>query len=393
MNPGLSAQTPIWEEPVRGFYTDPGQFVTLSGLDLLRGMLEGGLGPPIGYLFGLGLAAVEPGGVTFTMPVTDWLLFPQGVVSGATLAILVDAPLGCTVQTALPPATPFTTAEISLRFLRTVGPQSGTLTATGRLIHAGQTTGVSLVEVTDEAGRLVAVTSTRCAILPRVQVPWEVIEQALKNPPRLVEPDWPSPHPYERPAEGEVLSQEIWDRTDGLGVLQSLIAGDLPAPPVVRFCGIAPVAAEAGRTTWKMPASPWLCAPVQGRLYGGAIAMLAGTAIDGTVQTTLPAGTAFGPVDLKVYFLRPVAPDGRDLVARGTVIHRGRSMAIATSEVFDADGKKVAVATGSSVILPGRPATVITELALPRLDESEDDVTVHSHARALAPRPVRPKRI
>src|SRR6516165_5233055 len=28
----------------------------------------------------------------------------------ATLGILVDAPLGCAVQTALPPATPFTTA-------------------------------------------------------------------------------------------------------------------------------------------------------------------------------------------------------------------------------------------------------------------------------------------
>jgi len=376
MNPGLpgpSGETPIWEEPVRGFYTDPGQFVTLSGLDLLRSLLEGGLGPPIRYLFGLAPTSVEPGAVTFTMPVTDWLLFPQGVVSGATLAILVDAPLGCTVQTALPPATPFTTAEISLRFLRTVVPQSGTLTAKGRLIHAGKTTGVSLVEVTDEAGRVVAVTSTRCAILPRVEVPWEVIEQALKNPLRLLEPDWPSPHPYERPAAGEVLPQEIWDSTDGLGVLRSLIAGDLPAPPVVHFCGIVPVDAEAGRTAWTMPASEWLCAPIQGRLYGGAIAMLAGTAIDGAVQTTLPAGTAFGPVDLKVYFLRPVAPDGRDLMARGTVIHRGRSMAIGTSEVFDADGKKVAVATGSSVILPGRPATVTTELTLPRLDESEDD--------------------
>ena len=376
MNPrksGRSAQRPIWEEPVRGFYTDAGQFVALSGLELLRNMLEGGLGPPVRYLFGLGLTAVEPGGVTFTMPVTDWLLFPQGVVSGATLGILVDAPLGCTVQTALPPATPFTTAEISLRFLRTVVPQSGTLTAKGRLIHAGKTTGVSLVEVTDEAGRLVAVTSTRCAILPRVQVPWEVIEQALKNPPHIREPDWPSPHPYERSAAGEVLSQEIWDGTDGLGVLQSLITGDLPAPPLAHFCGITPVDARAGTTTWKMPASKWLCAPVQGRLYGGAIAMLAGTAIDGTVQTTLPAGTAFGPVDLKVYFLRPVPPDGRDLVARGTVIHRGRSIAIGTSDVFDADGKKVAVATGSSLILPGLPATVTTELTLPPLAGSEDD--------------------
>jgi uncharacterized protein (TIGR00369 family) len=371
--PGPSAQAPIWEEPVRGFYTDPGQFVTLSGLDLLRSMLEAGLGPPIRYLFGLAPTSVEPGGVTFTMPVTDWLLFPQGVVSGATLGILVDAPLGCAVQTALPPATPFTTAEISFKFLRTVVPRSGTLTAKGRLIHAGRSTGVSLVEVTDEAGHLLAVTSTRCAILPRVEVPWEVIEQALKNPPRLREPEWPTPHPYERPVAGEVLAQDIWDGTDGLGVLRSLIAGDLPAPPLARFCGIAPVEAEAGTTTWKMPASEWLCAPIQGRLYGGAIAMLAGTAIDGTVQTTIPAGTAFAPVDLKVYFLRPGSPDGRDLTARGTMIHRGRSIAIGTSEVFDADGKKVAVATGSAVILPGRPATVTTELTLPQLDESEDN--------------------
>ena len=96
MTPGTSspsAQTPIREEPVRGFYTDPGQFVALSGLDLLHSVLEGGLGPPIRYLSGLELTSVEPGGVTFTMPVTDWLLFPQGVVSGATLGILVDAPL------------------------------------------------------------------------------------------------------------------------------------------------------------------------------------------------------------------------------------------------------------------------------------------------------------
>jgi uncharacterized protein (TIGR00369 family) len=371
--PGPSGETPIWEEPVRGFYTDPGQFVALSGLDLLRSMLDGGLGPPIRYLSGLMPTAVEPGAVTFTMPVTDWLLFPQGVVSGATLGIVVDAPLGCAVQTALPPATPFTTAEISLRFLRTVVPQSGTLTARGRLIHAGKTTGVSLVEVTDEAGRLVAVTSTRCAILPRLEVPWEAIEQALKNPPGPREPDWPSPHPYQRPAAGQVLAQEIWDSTDGLGVLQSLITGDLPTPPITHFCGIAPVEATAGATTWTMPASEWLCAPVQGRLYGGVIAMLAGTAIDGTVQTTLPAGTALAPVDLKVYFLRPVSPDGRDLVARGAVIHRGRSMAVGTSDVFDADGKKVAVATGSAVILPGRPATVTTELTLPDLAGNEDD--------------------
>ena len=55
------------------------------------------------------------------------------------------------------------------------------------------------------------------------------------------------------------------------------------------------------------------------------------------------------------------------------MIHRGRSMAIGTSDVFDADGKKVAVAIGSAVILPGRPATVTAELTLPDLAGSQDD--------------------
>ena len=34
-------------------------------------MVEGGLGPPIRYLFGLAPTSAEPGGVTFTTPVTD----------------------------------------------------------------------------------------------------------------------------------------------------------------------------------------------------------------------------------------------------------------------------------------------------------------------------------
>jgi hypothetical protein len=61
-------------------------------------------------------------------------------------------------------------------------------------------------------------------------------------------------------------------------------------------------------------------------------------------------------------------------MAQGTVIHRGRSVSIGTSQVFDADGKKVAVASGSALILPGRPATVTTELTPPYpLDPADED--------------------
>jgi acyl-coenzyme A thioesterase PaaI-like protein len=53
-----------------------------------------------------------------------------------------------------------------------------------------------------------------------------------------------------------------------------------------------------------------------------------------------------------------VAADGGLLHARATVVHRGRSLAVATAEIVDDDGRRVALATGSAQILPGRPAAL-----------------------------------
>jgi acyl-coenzyme A thioesterase PaaI-like protein len=45
-------------------------------------------------------------------------------------------------------------------------------------------------------------------------------------------------------------------------------------------------------------------------------------------------------------------------VAHGRIVHGGRRIAVANTELFDADGKAVAVATGSAMVLPGRPASL-----------------------------------
>lgn len=359
-SPAMSEYTwDVRQEPARGFYTDPGLFAGLSGLELMQAYEKGWmLPPPIHYLCGLIPKQTLPGTSTFTMPASPWLLPPQGVISGAALALLVDGPLGSTIQTGLPPATPYTTSEISMTFLRPVMADNRVLTGTGRVVHSGRSLAVAEVPVTDADGEVVALSSTRCVILPKMDFPAGFAENAVANPPHPVEPDWPTPHPYLRPVEGAVVPQETWDRMTGLEVLQRCGRGDFPPPPIGRLTGMFPVEVEEGRTTWTMPATEWVCSPVQGRLYGGAIALLAGNAIDGTLMTVTPAGTALAPLDLKVYFLRPVAPDGRDLTAKGRVIHRGRTLSIASSEVFDADGKLVAVATASAMMLPGRPAAL-----------------------------------
>ena len=89
------------------------------------------------------------------------------------------------------------------------------------------------------------------------------------------------------------------------------------------------------------------------------MALVADAAIASAVQTTVPAGGGYASLDLKVYFTRPVPADGQDLVAKGRVINRGRKVAVATSEVTNAAGKRVAVAMGS-VLLVDRPVTART---------------------------------
>ena len=156
---------------------------------------------------------------------------------------------------------------------------------------------------------------------------------------------------------GRRSAQDVWDRLSGREVLEAQLGGSLPAPPVRDLFGLRPVAIADGAATIVLPATEWLCSPL-GTVQGGVIAMLADTALACAIQTTVPAGAALAMVDLKVNYLRPVRPDGREVVCTGRVAHRGQTIAVATAEASSADGKHVALATGSAMILPGRPASL-----------------------------------
>ena len=340
----------VWKEPVRGA-AFPAHLFGLSGLEQVRLFVNGKApSPPIRYLVGMRPTEVGVGSATFTMPITQWLRTPQGPVSAGVVAILADGPLGCAVQSVLPPATPYTTSELSLNLVRPV-PAEGTLIGRGRLVHGGRRLALSEVFVTDGDGRLIAHGTSRCVIMPALE--------GVPAPPAEI-PDQPEPSdgwvpPFRRAAVGETLDQSVWQQRSGIEVMRAYIAGELSPPPVTNLMGMRPTTASESACTFSMPATGWLCSPT-GLVEGGITASLADLAMGGAVQTTVPAGTALAPTDLRVQFLRPVKPDGGMLEARATVVHRGRTVAVARAEVLNAEGKLVALGTGSTVILPGRRA-------------------------------------
>ena len=343
--------TAPWQEPVRGGYFDA-SLVSRSGVEQLRALLESGTAPPIGHLLGMELTDVGLAGATFSMPATRWLLSPQGVISVGTLAILADGPLGCAVHSALPAETAYATSELSLRLLRPARAE-GTLVARGRLVHAGRSLALSSVQIVDGRGRLLADGSSLCFVRKLRGTPAPPPAPPRAEPGAAAQ----SPDPYERPELGGVVDQEAWERLSGLEVLEAMLAGELPLPPIHYLTGVGLTEVGSGEATFTMPCHEWLCSPL-GTVEGGTIAMLADCALVSAIQTTAPPGAAVAAIDLKVNFLRPVLPDGRDLVARGRVRHAGRTISIAEADVLNADGKAVAVATGSAMLLPGRPAAL-----------------------------------
>jgi uncharacterized protein (TIGR00369 family) len=195
--------------------------------------------------------------------------------------------------------------------------------------------------VEDARGRLLAHATSRCVIQ---RLPFEPSEPpeglAVIDP-----PSYDTPDPYLRPVEGEIVSQAVWDKTSGFDLVQLWQKGELAASPSCSLLGLRFVEVAEGRVPLAAPASLWFCTGF-GTFYGGVLSALADSAISTAVTTTLPPGTSFGTLDIKVNFLRPVTPDGRNLVARATVEQRGRTITVSTARIDDADGKRVAMATG-----------------------------------------------
>ncbi|HSI81271.1 MAG TPA: hotdog fold thioesterase [Solirubrobacterales bacterium] len=351
--------TEVWREPVRGSYPDPGA-LALPGRERLAGWLRaGGPLPPLTHLTGARPTGIGDGTADAEMPASDWLVNSAGLIGGGTLAILADVAFGCSVETQLPAATPYTTAELSLTFLRPARP-GATLTAHGQSIHVGRTVGLSEVFVIDPRGeKLIAHGTSRLAILPPLEQVPEPRGEAWAS-----DSGDPGPGPFERPAPpGAVLGQEVWDELPGIEIIRRQIAGDLPLPPICHLTGAELTAAGEGEATMRMPATEWLNSPVA-RLQGGTLAMLADMTMGCAAVTTAAPGTAIAGLDLKVNYLRPVLADGRDLVARATLVHSGRTLAISQARIENADGKPVALATGTAMHLPDCPVTLGADVEL-----------------------------
>lgn len=139
---------------------------TMSGLELLQAMGRGELpGAPIAQTIGMTAMGVEEAG-SFWVELEPGLQHynPLGSVHGGVLSTLLDTAAACAVHSTLAPGEGYTSVDLSVKFLRGASVDSGTLRATGRVIHQGRRTALAEAQLVDGSGRLIAHATSTCMI-------------------------------------------------------------------------------------------------------------------------------------------------------------------------------------------------------------------------------------
>ncbi|MFI7002791.1 PaaI family thioesterase [Nocardia sp. NPDC050175] len=109
---------------------------------------------------------------------------------------------------------------------------------------------------------------------------------------------------------------------------------------------------EQGKVVFTLRTRPDFANPL-GSTHGGICATLLDSVMGCAVHSTLDAGVGYSTLELKVNYIRSVPINGQKLTATGTTIHVGRTTATAEGRVVDEQGRLVAHATTTCVILRG----------------------------------------
>ena len=144
----------------------------------------------------------------------------------------------------------------------------------------------------------------------------------------------------------------LWDEAasrSGLERLQMVVDGKLPGPPMAQLMDIRIAEVSNGRAVFAGTPAEFHYNPI-GVVHGGYGATILDSAMGCAVHSTLKAGDIYTTLELKINFLRPLTSSTGPVRGIATVIHAGRTTALAEGRLEDAAGKLYAYASSTCLI-------------------------------------------
>ena len=142
---------------------------TSAGIEVLQAMARGELpAPPVIATLGFSLDTVEPGRVVFSFAPEEFHYNPIGSVHGGVYATLLDSATGCAVHSMLPAGVGYTSLDLTVKVLRPITVDTGTVRCIGTVTHLGGRTALAEARLVDPSDRLLA-TAVSSILLIRPQ--------------------------------------------------------------------------------------------------------------------------------------------------------------------------------------------------------------------------------
>ena len=140
----------------------------------------------------------------------------------------------------------------------------------------------------------------------------------------------------------------------GLELLQAMLRGELPYPPIARTLDFQLLEVGEGRAVFQGAPGPGHLNPMGG-IHGGWYATLLDSALGCAVHSMMPPGRGYTTAELGVNLVKAIGTKVQRVRAEGRVLHCGRQLATAEARLVGPDGTLYAHATTTCLVfeVPG----------------------------------------
>jgi len=137
---------------------------------------------------------------------------------------------------------------------------------------------------------------------------------------------------------------------DGLAYLEGMRDGVYPPPPIAQLLGMGIESVARGEVVFTVDPHESQYNPL-GVVHGGVACTVLDTVVGCAVHTTLAQGWFYTSIDLNVSYLRPFTLATGPLRVTGRVVKPGKRVAFAEGVAVDAEGREIATATSSLLVM------------------------------------------
>lgn len=158
---------------------------------------------------------------------------------------------------------------------------------------------------------------------------------------------------------------KVFERS-GIEQLRAIASGLVAAPPISSHIGLGFVSVADGDVVMTAEPDESHYNPI-GSVHGGFFATVLDSVCGCAVHSTLPVGVGYTSLEIKVSFLHPITAETGTVTAHGWVTRRAKNVAFAEAEIRDAEGRVLATASSTCLIIypksaaTGAPSNMVRE--------------------------------